>query len=192
MSRPDPVAEYLARLDEAAGVLPAAQRRELRAELQEHLREAAAEDELRDALERLGDPAEIVAEQLRGVPAPGPPSVGRQQWGAIVLLLAGGFLAGVGWIVGVALLWSSRAWSVREKLVGTLIVPGGLAGAFVLLASGFGGETCTSGGLHAVERCTGATTVPERVAAILLFVTLLVAPVVTAIFLALRARPRAA
>lgn len=31
------------------------------------------------------------------------------------------------WVVGIALLWRSRAWTTRDKLVGTLLVPGGLA-----------------------------------------------------------------
>jgi hypothetical protein len=31
------------------------------------------------------------------------------------------------WVVGVVLLWRSRAWTLRDKLIGTLVVPGGLA-----------------------------------------------------------------
>jgi hypothetical protein len=46
---------------------------------------------------------------------------------ALVLLLLGGFVFGVGWIVGLVLLWSSSVWTWWEKLLGTLIVPGGLA-----------------------------------------------------------------
>lgn len=215
MTWPDPMGDYLQRLDEAAGALPEAERRELRAEIEQHLRDALADDDgeasLREALERLGDPHEIVAEQLRSQTPPQPRRrVGAQQWGAIFLLLAGGFLAGIGWIVGLVLLWSSKAWSVREKLIGTLLVPGGLATVFyVALWAGAGGETCTGGGavrvngttrgglhvsggtLRALERCTGATTVADRVLALLLLVFLLVAPVVTAVFLAVRARPLA-
>jgi hypothetical protein len=33
----------------------------------------------------------------------------------------------IGWLVGVALLWISSAWTARQKLLGTLVVPGGLA-----------------------------------------------------------------
>jgi hypothetical protein len=199
---PDVVADYLRRLDAAARELPEPERRELRAEIEEHLRDALAEDDgeaaIREALDRLGEPQEIVAEQQRSAPQRPPRRVvGAQQWTAIVLLLAGGFLMGIGWIVGLVLLWSSRAWSVREKLVGTLLVPGGLATVF-FLALRVGGETCTSGGavrshgsavLHSVQRCTGATTLAERVLALALLVFLLVAPIVSAIFLALRAQP---
>jgi len=41
----------------------------------------------------------------------------------------------------------------------------------------------------AAERCTGATRVAERVLTLALLAFLLVAPIVTAVFLALRARP---
>ena len=204
MTWPEGMGDYLARLDAAASVLPKSERRELRAEIEAHLRDALADDDgdaaLREALDRLGDPREIVAEQLRSSASPPAPTqrrVGAQQWSAIVLLLAGGFLVGVGWILGLVLLWSSRAWSVREKLVGTLFVPGGLATVF-FLALRVGGETCGSGVVRSngvsrsVERCTGATTVAERVLALALLAFLLVAPVGTAIFLAVRARPLAA
>ncbi len=43
------------------------------------------------------------------------------------LILAGGFLVGVGWLVGVAWLWSSHIWTRKEKIVATLLFPGGIA-----------------------------------------------------------------
>ena len=43
------------------------------------------------------------------------------------LVLAGGFLAGVGWVVGVVWLWSSHTWTRKEKIIATLLVPGGIA-----------------------------------------------------------------
>jgi hypothetical protein len=33
----------------------------------------------------------------------------------------------VGWVIGVVLLWLSPTWTAREKLIGTFVVPGGLA-----------------------------------------------------------------
>ncbi len=56
---------------------------------------------------------------------------------AVVLLLAGGFIIGIGWIAGVVLLWISPKWRVSDKLLGTLIWPGGLLGA-LLVVSGAG------------------------------------------------------
>jgi hypothetical protein len=52
---------------------------------------------------------------------------GVQEIIAVILLLIGGFLAGIGWVVGVVLLWSSPRWRTSDKVLGTLIWPGGLA-----------------------------------------------------------------
>jgi hypothetical protein len=43
--------------------------------------------------------------------------------GGIILLLIGGFIFYVGWFVGLVLLWSSRAWSIKDKWIGTLLLP---------------------------------------------------------------------
>jgi len=192
------VQDYLRRLHDASNGLPRAQRAELRDEIGQHLRDALAEDDsesaIRDVLDRLGEPEEITAE-LRPPPQPG---IGGQQWWAIILLFAGGFLAGIGWLVGVMLLWTSRAWTVREKLVGTLLVPGGLATVFLFVLLPLGGtELCTSGSVtsggvtRSVTHCTGATSTAERVLALILLALLLIGPFVGAVFLARRARPRA-
>jgi hypothetical protein len=47
-------------------------------------------------------------------------------------LLFGGPLFGIGWLVGVNRLWRSPHWSRSEKLLGTLVLPGGLLWAFTL------------------------------------------------------------
>ena len=39
----------------------------------------------------------------------------------------------VGWLIGVILLWLSNAWNVRDKVIGTLFVPGGLGLSLFLL-----------------------------------------------------------
>jgi hypothetical protein len=61
---------------------------------------------------------------------------GSLEVAAVILLLAGGAACVVGWFAGVALLWASPRWRWTDKLLGTLIWPGGLAalaaGAFVL------------------------------------------------------------
>jgi hypothetical protein len=59
--------------------------------------------------------------------------MGALEIAAVILLLVGGFLAGIGWIVGVVLLWISPRWRLSDKLLGTLIWPGGLAGALIVL-----------------------------------------------------------
>jgi hypothetical protein len=111
----------------------------------------------------------------------------------IILLLIGGFIFAVGWIVGAVMLWSSRAWTAREKLIGTLLVPGGLAASlYIGLAVGLsGGQLCEqSGGLArpAVTRCTGGASTMHDVLVGALIIALLLVPLATAIFLARRAR----
>jgi hypothetical protein len=187
------VENYLRRLRKASRELPREERGELRAQIGEHLRDAlpdgASEATTRTALERLGDPTALVAEHLDrlGVPAR---RVGTQEWAAIILLLIGGFILVAGWFVGVVLLWSSRAWSTREKLIGTLLVPGGLAvGVYAGLVAG-GGECFTFSRLgHAtITSCTPRPSTLHEVLISLLLVALIIAPIGTAIFLVRRAR----
>jgi len=196
------VKRYLKDLRGASRGLSRGERLELAAQIEEHIGAALAlvpapsEADVRDVLERLGEPAEIVAEQYGARPARR--GMGAQAVTAIVLLLIGGFLAGIGSIAGVVLLWTSQVWTVREKVVGTLLVPGGLATALYLSLLLGGGEECGglvyhfSGVRHAVSSCTGATTTLDRVLAIALFAFLLLAPVGSAIFLIVRARPQPA
>jgi hypothetical protein len=100
----------------------------------------------------------------------------RSSWrevAALVLLPFGGVIVPVaGWFVGVFFLWASDTWTGREKLVGTLIVPGGLLLPLMLLTPGFPG----SGG--------------SGVRSIVLCSVLLAAPLATVLFLALRLRRR--
>jgi uncharacterized membrane protein len=135
--------EYLDRLEEELADFPSTRRRELVQEISAHIAEARAslenEDEasIRNLLDRIGDPADIAAEAA-GPLAPEAPApaerlvqdrrAGAIEIGALVLLLIGGLvLPVIGWIVGVVLLWVSSAWTVPQKLLGTLVVPGGLA-----------------------------------------------------------------
>jgi hypothetical protein len=152
------VADYLRRLEVAASRLPADRRDELVAQIREHLVAALAEtppgDEagVRQALDRLGDPEEIVREALvEDGPAQDAPVAGRWtvlrtpvfEMAAVTLLLVGGFAYGAGWIVGVVMTWSSTRWSVLDKVIGTLVWPGGLASLVLLEGVTTGGEVCT-------------------------------------------------
>ena len=189
------VENYLRRLRKASRELPREERGELRAQIEEHLRAAlpdgASEATTRTALERLGDPTELVAEHLDrlGVPAR---RAGTQEWAAITLLLIGGFIFVAGWIVGVVLLWSSRAWTAREKLIATLLVPGGLAvGVWLGLFAGTTSIQCGSSGgpgRPTITHCTPGPSTLHEVLVSALFVALIIAPIGTAIFLARRAR----
>jgi hypothetical protein len=138
------VADYLNRLAAAAVSLPADRRAELFEEISVHIAEAraargtsgdTASPAVADVLERLGQPEDIVraaaedTESAAVAPAPQRPAPRRRvlDTGTVVLLLAGGLFAGLGWVVGVVMLWYSQRWRTSDKLVGTLVWPGGLA-----------------------------------------------------------------
>jgi uncharacterized membrane protein len=172
--------DYLKRLEKAAASLPRARRKELIGEIESHLNEAlptdAGEADALNVLERLGEPAEIVAEAGTGQ-AP-VARLGLNERVAILLLLVGGFLLGVGWFVGVVLLWSSRIWTLRDKLIGTLVLPGGLATSGLVVtfaaASTGSGSDSPGGGVN-------------YLALVLFGGLLIVLPVLTAIYLGRRA-----
>lgn len=61
---------------------------------------------------------------------------------ALVLLTVGSLVSWVGWVGGVLLLWTSRRWDRRDKVLGSLVLPGGLAAAW-WFARGPATVTCT-------------------------------------------------
>jgi len=63
----------------------------------------------------------MARERMKRAPADG------TEWSTITLLAIGAFFLGIGWVVGVVLLWRSRVWSIPDKLIGTLLWPGGVA-----------------------------------------------------------------
>ena len=114
--------DYLRRLAAAASELPRERREELVDEIREHLDAALAETDpgdevaVRNAIERLGPPDEIVRAAADREPTAAPRSRFLEIV-AIVLLV----VPGVGWLPGVVLVALSRVWSGREKLVGILL-----------------------------------------------------------------------
>jgi uncharacterized membrane protein len=189
------VGEYLRRLQRSMGDLPAERRDEILAEIEEHISEdlaerpAATDADVRNVLERVGDPGDIAAEARErfGIkPA-------RRSWtdpAAVILLLIGGFTI-IGWFVGVVLLWISDAWNTRDKIIGTLVVPGGLAGA---LGVGLASVAVREGSCGPVETTVApgaCATVPSTdgtVVGLILAVLVVIAPIATAVYLSLRLR----
>src|SRR5579863_2390849 len=111
---------------------------------------------------------------------------------AIPWLLFGGFLFGWGWLVGVFLLWRSRAWTLSEKLLGTFVIPGGLAAsvvvALVLLAGRSETGPCAAP-THSRTTCVGVTTSAGPGAMnILGSIVIVMAPMIAATYLARRRR----
>ena len=159
------IGDYLRRLDAAAWPLPADRKAELADEVREHidaaLSEAGRRDEatLRNVLERLGPPEEIVAAEVSGEPPARPlasgsagttaqPGVGAIEIIAILLLTLGGFLLPlIGPVIGLAFVWLSPAWSTRVKLVVSAIVIGVLVLPILGLLSVGSGSGIVSGQL---------------------------------------------
>lgn len=136
---PDPlVRDYLGRLDAAAWPLSADRRAELATEVRDHIEAALAEEGRRDEvavrniLERLGSPQDIVAAEASRQPGGAPiivnvasPPAGT--WGplevaAVLLLTVGAVVLPVfGPLIGLLLVWMSPRLGRREKAIGTLI-----------------------------------------------------------------------
>jgi len=194
--------DYVRRLRQAGRRLAPERLGELVAEIEGHLAEAippgASDDEALEVLERLGPPGDIIEAEQPSAPGPIDQRSWRE-WAAVILLVLGGFAFGVGWLVGLVLLWTSRLWTTREKLIGTLIVPGGIATALLVVVltgtirrcktlTGVNPSTGAVG--RAAVHCTpsgGPSAATSALhAALLVFVVL--GPVVTAVYLARRAR----
>jgi hypothetical protein len=184
---------YLQQVRREGRDLPGDRLAELMVDLEEHLAAAipadASDEDACEVLARFGEPREIVAAERPESMVPAEHR-GPREWAAIFLLLFGFIAAGVGWVVGVVLLWRSRAWTTRDKLVGTLVLPGGLFLTIVLLLLALGKprkEMCIHYGTS-VARCThGSGGGPSTIVSIAL-ILLALTPVATAVYLARRAR----
>lgn len=138
------VEEYLRRLEAAGAHLPEDRRSELVLEIREHIDDALKEsgaDELavRNALERLGPPEEIVAAAEPSPPPRSEPAPAKRPWleiAAIAALL----VPFAGWLLGIVLVALSRVWSNREKALALALI----LAAILLPALGF---MATSGGV---------------------------------------------
>ena len=183
---------YLDSLEQACADLPPSRRNELVAEIRAHIEESLADldnvddADLRSVLDALGSPDDIAA-AARAVDIPQHATKSATNFGfrdisTVVLLLVGAVLAGVGWVVGALLLWTSPSWRTRDKLIGTFLVPGGLVGAAILVGLGtvVAGQSCVSTS-SGPTRCTGFA-FPPAVGVPMMFV-LLLGPIFSMIWL---------
>lgn len=110
----------------------------------------------------------------------------------VFLLLVGGvILPVVGWLLGAVMLIGSRTWSLRDKLVGLAVWPGGLAvvaGLVVFAPTRECVYVDSTPGHHQSGSCTG-TAIPAWVGVPVLALAIL-GPIVTALYLTVRARRR--
>ena len=211
---PDKLVErYLKHLEVELDDLPRDRRSEIVDEIAGHIAQARAglehetEADVRNILEGLGDPADIAEDarerlEIQPQPAAAPYKPGWMEVGALVMLLIGGLVVPVvGWLVGVILLWISNAWNVRDKLIGTFVVPGGFG--FSLFVLGFalvsaGGGTSVCGPIQVVPAGTPTPTAapcestsdPTNYLAVAGVILLVVAPLITTAYLTYRLRHR--
>lgn len=167
------IKRYLDDIERAVAPLPAKQRRKLIDDISSRIAAARLELDLesevavREMLDRLGTPASIAAAATgEGSPA-WEQTEHRREDSVIRWLLFGGLLVGVGWLVGVNRLWRSPVWSRSEKLLGTLVLPGGLLWAFTLEPR----QVAAPGGVSLAWSLWGAFAVllPLASAAVLVF-----------------------
>jgi hypothetical protein len=117
------VDDYLRRLEHAASHMQRARRTELVAEIRGHIEtalsqeQAANEAAVRNVLDRLGSPEDIV-EAAEPPPPPGDRRAGVLEIIALLALI----VPVIGWMIGTILAFVSRAWSRRDKLIGALLL----------------------------------------------------------------------
>jgi len=183
------ILRYLQDLESQLGDLPANRRQELLDEVSAHIAAARADLEpeseagVRTMLERLGDPADIAAEARDRAGVPAGPARPARPWLEIatVVLLVIPFL---GWVLGAVLVWLSRLWTTRDKLVGTV---GGLSWVLAGL-----GTISISAGSRPVGSPAPLGPSETNLLEVALFVLPFVLPVVAAVYLGFRLRSRTA
>jgi hypothetical protein len=115
----------------------------------------ATEADVRNLLDDLGSPADIVAAANPGRVRPGR---GAREVFSLILLVSG-LPPIVGWFAGVGLVLWSPLWTARQKLLGILVWPGGLVtalGVCLALAPVSNGISCnlTEDGRRIPGSCT--------------------------------------
>ena len=199
------IEDYLRQLRSEIRDLARDRQSELIEEIRVHITEARGDLEpeteagILMILDQIGDPAEIAAEARRRL-GTRTRRLRGMELAALILLLIGGFIVPVvGWFAGVVLLWGSSAWDRREKLIGTLLPPLGLAAPYflALLRGGPGivlghSWTCTewmrADGLERV--CEGGSGGVRQILSWGVLVGLALLAIGTTVYLARRARSR--
>jgi hypothetical protein len=126
------IANYLQRVGKAARHLPPARREHVTPEIAARVFEAVDADkaDLATVLAGLGNPRDFVRAVDGHVPGTG---TGWMEPAAALLVLVGGLIrGGVGWAAGLALLWASPRWRWPDKLLATMVWPGGLLAVWLL------------------------------------------------------------
>lgn len=157
---PDPVEQWLVRLEEASKDLPKQSREDLRANAWKTLAQTMSRDpspaEVDLALQLLGEPekvAQLERERLGELPIDG---VGRFEritmfWMAVSILLPV-----VGLVIAVAMMWNSKAFSEKVKSACTFIILFGWIITVALVTVGGGGLKALAIGALVITPCVSA------------------------------------
>jgi hypothetical protein len=197
---------YISRLELALLDLPPERRREIVDDIRTHITdergdlEHETDADLLNLLERLGEPADIAAAARDGQSASRQSAAGGR-FGLVEVLAL--ILTPLVWPAGVVLLWLSSAWTTRQKLLGTLVWPGGYPVLLFLLPMSLligvhNGECATA--VDEQGRVMWTTCPPEwlqavaAIATVIVVLLVLLLPVAVGIYLAtrLKARPASA
>lgn len=183
------VKSYLRDLERHLSNLPRRRRKEILEEIRNHIQESrqelGADHPIEDVLDRLGEPEEIALEAQNAFDSPQRKSRLLEVI-ALALLLPGSVLIPlIGWLIGVVLLWMSPVWTTRDKLIGTLIVPGGLLPAFFVGMLATCSVTTTSTGQQFSDCPTGWISVLRGIG---FWGLLVIGPIAATIYLAIRLR----
>jgi len=194
---------YISRLELELLDIGPDRRREIIDDIRSHIAEERGTHEhetdadLLNLLDRLGDPAEIAAAARDGQSTWGQTApAGRAGLVEVLALI----LTPIVWPAGVVLLWLSPAWTTRQKLLGTLVWPGGYPGLFILLPLTLMVGSHRGGCATAFDdqgRVIWTTCPPEwqqtvaAIATVIVVLIVLVLPVAVGIYLATRLRNRA-
>jgi uncharacterized membrane protein len=140
----DIIRQYLKRVRDRLYDLPESDRAEIIGDLQAHIDDAiresgaATEADVRNVLERLGDPETLAREArervVNGEPsAPQLPVYRRVKTGPGALEVAAIVLTALVWPVGLLLAWISGRWRTRDKAVASIIPVVGIMLLFTFL-----------------------------------------------------------
>jgi hypothetical protein len=130
---PSCVRDYLDDLDRALRDLPSGRRREIVADIRSHIDAALADiptpspATVQQILDDLGTPETIAAAAFTEMPPTQSRWASRDVATVILLLIGGLVLPVIGWLIGAVMLWTSTTWRIKDKVIATLLVPGGLA-----------------------------------------------------------------
>lgn len=195
----DATERYLAEVDAALAAQGVEDRAEIVAGLREHIETATSAEgglSLAEVMRELGDPQAIAVSAGGQGPSPMRGGARSKPWFAIlalVLVFGGSVLAGlllpillvlIGWV----LMWLSNAWTAREKLWGTLLVPAPGLVLWIMLGFATVGQECVTiaSGNDRQITCTGEGG-PDGVVVTILLIGLAILGTVVTIQLARRA-----